>query len=205
LPIRSVIDIGANDGGFAKHVRRIFPNAHILCFEPLPEVFKRLQAWSDSQGTNNVTALNVALGDTEGHTQMQRHSNHSASSSFLRTTEVAHEIYPITASQELVSVAITTLDNAISELSLSLAPEIFVKIDVQGYEDRVIRGGPRTFGKARACMLEVNVDSLYEGQATFLQLVTDLDLLGFRYAGNVEQIYGRDGHAIFVDAMFVKQ
>jgi hypothetical protein len=31
-----------------------------------------------------------------------------------------------------------------------------------------------------------------------------LDNLGFRYAGNLDQVYGEEGHVIFFDAVFVR-
>ena len=71
-----------------------------------------------------------------------------------------------------------------------------------GYEDRVIAGGKRLFELAAACILEVSLDSLYEGQAEFMELLTMLDGLGFRYGGNLEQSYDQDGHCIYLDAVF---
>ena len=79
------------------------------------------------------------------------------------------------------------------------------KLDVQGYEDRVIAGGSKIFATATACILEVCLDSLYEGQAGFLKLLTMLDALGYRYVGNLDQAYGEDGHCIFLDAVFLRR
>lgn len=77
-------------------------------------------------------------------------------------------------------------------------------MDVQGYEDRVIKGGNETFNKAKACILEICLDRLYESQATFNELVALLSNFGFRYAGNLNQTYADDGHVIFIDAAFRK-
>ncbi len=76
--------------------------------------------------------------------------------------------------------------------------------DVQGYENRVIKGGTETLQKARACILEVCLDQLYEKQATFEDIVILLFDLGFRYVGNLEQTYADDGHVIYVDSVFTK-
>ena len=82
--------------------------------------------------------------------------------------------------------------------------EIVIKMDVQGYEDRVIRGGRETFAKAKAVILEVCLDPLYEHQANFKEIMVLLDDLGFHYAGNLDQNCDKDGHVIFLDAVFVK-
>ena len=58
---------------------------------------------------------------------------------------------------------------------------------------------------AAACVLEVSVDTLYNGQAGFKELIMLFDQMGFYYAGNLEQVYASDGHVIYFDAVFVKQ
>ena len=40
--INLIFDIGASDGGFARKIKKIFPDSAIYCFEPLPKSFKRL-------------------------------------------------------------------------------------------------------------------------------------------------------------------
>ena len=86
-----------------------------------------------------------------------------------------------------------------------MAPQILVKLDVQGFEDRVIAGGETIFKMAAACIVEVCLDDLYEGQANFKQLLEMLDRLGFQYAGNLDKTYGKDGHCIFLDAIFLRR
>ncbi len=77
-------------------------------------------------------------------------------------------------------------------------------MDVQGYEDRVIRGGIETFRKAKACITEINLDVLYDNQARFKDIFVLLDDLGYRYTGNCKQRYASDGHVIWLDALFIK-
>lgn len=151
-----------------------------------------------------VKAFNFTLGDFEGEIEMLQHTEHSPSSSILKTTEVCETLYPFTKTQRSIIVKQTTLDKAVETFNIPLEPEILIKLDVQGYEDRVIRGGKRTFEMARACILEVCLDELYEGQANFREVVNLLYDLGFRYAGNLQQSYADDGHVIYIDAVFVK-
>jgi FkbM family methyltransferase len=202
LPIRSVIDAGANQGQFARKISAVFPEAHIYCFEPLPEPFAKLKHWSDRQ-RGRVTVFNAALGDGEGKAEMFFHADHSPSSSLLRSTAACETLYPITRNQAPVSVLMTTLDRVFGHPAPHW-PETLIKLDVQGYEDRVISGGPKTFRNAKACLVEVSLDVLYEKQAAFKDIVLLLDNLGYRYAGNMEQICAKDGHVIYLDALFVK-
>ena len=201
LPIRSVIDVGANTGQFARHISQFFPQARLYCFEPLAEPFAELQRWAATQ-SDRVRAFNVALGAEAGEAQMFRHVEHSASSSLLATTEVCNQLYPQTRAQDIVPVKLTTLDAALG--GETLQPEILVKLDTQGYERQVIRGATETFKQARAVIVEANLYRLYDHQPSFIELAVMLDELGFRYAGNLEQTCSPTGEVVYVDAVFLK-
>jgi FkbM family methyltransferase len=203
-PIRTVIDVGANTGQFSREASGLLPDAGFYCFEPLPEPFAALSAWAETQ-KGRVKPFNLAIGDREGATEMFLHEDHTPSSSLLATTRLAERHYPFTQAQKRVYVMQTTLDAALAGMQDSLPPEILIKLDVQGYEDRVIAGGTGIFARAAACIVEINLDALYDGQAGFRQLLSTLEGMGFRYGGNLDQAYGDDGHCIFVDAVFLRR
>jgi len=202
-PIRTIIDVGANEGQFAKEILKVFPGAHLYCFEPLPEAFKKLNQWAEKQ-KGRISAFNYALGDQDGVFEIFNHLHHSPSSSLLKTTEVCERHYPFTKEQVSVQVKVTTLDNWIDSLSAPLSHDILVKLDVQGYEDKVIRGGKKILSVAKACLVEINLDQLYEEQPTFKDLFSLLSDLGYHFCGNLDQVYDDDGHVIYIDAVFVR-
>jgi len=204
FPIRSVIDVGANEGQFAKFISKVFPNANIYCFEPLPKPFNKLSTWAERRN-GKVRVFNVALGNSEGTTEMLSHLEHSPSSSLLKTTEICEALYPITQKQIPVSVRMLALDNITADLSDSLVSDILVKIDVQGYEDHVIRGGAETLRNSRACILEVSMYELYKDQTSFKDVFLLLNDLGFNYVGNLDQVYDKKGQVISIDAVFLNQ
>jgi FkbM family methyltransferase len=200
-PIRTIFDIGANAGQFARFIAPRFPQARIYCFEPLRRPFAKLVAWAETQN-ERVVPFNCALGDAEGWLQMREHVDHDYSSSFLEATELSHSYFPESRHEAMTSVRMLSLDNAAREFNLRLETEILIKMDVQGFEDRVIRGGEETVRQAIACLLEIGLEELYFKQATFSQLLELLGRLGFRYAGNFQQSNAKDGHIRFVDALF---
>lgn len=201
LPIRTVVDVGANTGQFAAHINRIFPQAKIFCFEPLADAFAELQRWAEPQA-GQVQVFNLALGDEEGEALMFRHVEHSPSSSLLQTTEVCNQLYPQTQSQDSVTVKLTTLDAALGDQLLQ--PEILIKLDTQGYERQVIRGAGRSLKQAKACIVEINLFKLYDQQPSFLELALILNEHGYQYAGNLEQTYSVTGEVVYIDAVFLK-
>ncbi|MBN2117227.1 MAG: FkbM family methyltransferase [Anaerolineales bacterium] len=202
IPIKTIIDIGANTGQFARSMRARFPEANFLCFEPLPEPYTMLQNWVNKT-PDRVQSFNVAIGNQDGETQMFFHRDFSPSSSLLANTAIGEKIFPVTKNQERVTIKLSTLDHALQNIKLE--DKILIKLDVQGYEDRVLEGGEVTFGKAAACILEISLDDLYVGQADFRGLYNRLDQMNYRYAGNLSQVYAEDGHVIYLDSVFVRR
>jgi FkbM family methyltransferase len=203
LDIQTIIDIGANKGQFAQKMRRQFPKAKIFAFEPLPLPYQILQQWSDRQH-NPIHTYNLALGDRVDKLEINSHVLFTASSSLLPTTELCENLYPMVREQEKIIVQQSTLDREMEQFEGKLQQEILVKIDVQGYEDRVIQGGQKTLSQAKACILEISLDELYEGQCQFRDIFPLLDNLGLRYAGNLDQVVAKDGHVRYLNALFLR-
>ena len=202
LPIRSVLDVGANVGQFARRAAVAFPDATLYCFEPLPDPFAELKTWAEDAAPRRVRPFNLALGDDEGELLFHRHVTHSDSSSLLETTSECESDFPSTREQVAERVRVRRLDTVLAELGSPPEPDLLVKLDVQGYEEHVIRGAPETLRRAAACIVEVCLDPLYRGQATFEGLHAALGAHGLRYAGNLDQSYAEDGHVVFLDAVF---
>ncbi len=203
MNIKTILDVGANRGQFAARALAAFPGAKIFCFEPLKAPFEDLEKWAKAQN-GRVKAFNLALGDREGEEKMFLHKEHDDSSSMLGTTEECEKLYSFTKKQEVISVPLSTLDKVARE-KISLVPEILIKIDVQGYEDKVLGGSQETLKKSRACILEICSDKLYEGQTTFKNIFNIMDSSGFTYAGNLEQVKAPDGHVAHFDAVFLRK
>src|SRR6266550_7450631 len=188
FPITCILDIGANLGQYATFLSKHFPSAHIFSFEPIPEAFARLK----NIEIPHFTPLQIAVGERNGVAVMEEHMHHNSSSSFLPATGICHAYYPVTKQTRSIEVPVMTLDTAVTHFQIALTADLLIKVDVQGFEDRVIRGGPRVFRSARACIAEICLDQLYEKQGTFPEIVGQLTEFGFEYAGNLEQSYATD-------------
>ncbi len=199
LGIQSIIDIGANTGQFAKDIRKEIPNAKIISFEPIKDSFAELcQNMADD---TNFQAFNVAIGEKNQKTEINR-SSYSPSSSLLKMSETHKTLYPHTRGQSFEEIEVKRLD----DLTLDLAGEILIKVDVQGFEDRVIVGGRQTFAKARAIILEISFVELYQGQPSFDTLHEMVKSLGFEYRGSIQsKVEKATGKIIFEDGLFEKK
>jgi len=203
LPIKTILDIGANKGQFVKRIVKIFPDADIYAFEPIPDACHQLTKWAARQN-KPIKTYQLALGDRDREIEMNLHKMFSASSSLLSTTELSNRKYPMTQKQEKIMVRQKKLDDILSTDRANLIADILIKLDVQGYEDRVIAGGAKIFQQARACIVEISLDRLYQKQANFKTIFTLLSNLGYEYRGNIDQVRDRDGHIIFLNAVLIK-
>ena len=61
--IAVIVDIGANEGQFARKFTYLYPNAKLICFEPLKEPFARLR--QNLKHVPNAIFNNFALGASE--------------------------------------------------------------------------------------------------------------------------------------------
>jgi len=200
LNINTVIDIGANTGQFARLIHHLVPQSDIYSFEPLASCFEELQR--EMGRVKQFRALKYALGEEDGEVDMHR-SEFSPSSSLLTMKQLHAKLFPYTAKTWVERVPMRTLDGVATDLQFR--DNVLVKIDVQGYEDRVIRGGGRTVSRAKALIVETSFQPLYASQVLFDGIYSMLKELGFSYTGSIDQLHSPlDGSVLQCDAVFVK-
>lgn len=155
LPLPSagatVIDAGANIGLFTlflvhKYGRERFAAIHL--FEPNPETFARLRRNLAANGLEGpegpCTAHLLALSDRAGTIYM----------------ESPHGYSVLNMVSEIGTVPVTcrTLDDWRREQGVG-AVDLF-KVDVEGHEVALLRGGPETLGASRHLFIEVKTEHL---------------------------------------------
>jgi hypothetical protein len=80
-----------------------------------------------------------------------------------------------------------------------------IKIDVQGYEMQVLKGGERVIQSADVIIIETTFVPLYKDQPLFADIYNYFTSRGFRYAGNIEQLLAPINNQILqADAIFIK-
>jgi FkbM family methyltransferase len=198
--ISTVIDIGANTGQFALLASQMLPAAQIYSFEPLHECFQKLL--QQTSEIDNIHVFNFALGDKNEKKEFYSNS-FSQASSFLQTTSCNDENYPLASDHQPIGLMeIKTLDS-LSEV-IPINGNLMIKVDVQGYEDKVILGGENTFSKATTIMIEMGFVELYQNSPLFNDIYQQLMTLGFEFNGFLGQSRDKNGKMIWGDALFFK-
>jgi FkbM family methyltransferase len=201
LRIKTIIDIGANTGIFSVDMRNKFPEAMLYMFEPLADCVAHIN--ESFVNDKNSKVFPIALGDTAGKTEIERSSFHP-SSSLRHMSDLHKRLYPKTKDIQKEGITIDTLDHVLAEEPL---PEnILIKIDVQGFEDKVIVGGRNVISRAAAVIIETSFVSLYEGQPLFDDIAETMRGLGFSYYGDMGRHYSPlSGKLLYEDSLFMKK
>jgi FkbM family methyltransferase len=123
-------DVGAHVGFFTVLAARLVgADGHVHAFEPVEENRRRLEAAVERNGCGNVTIHPVALSSARGEAVI--HAQDSSAT------------WSLTGEGEGVTVPTETLD------SLGIPPPDLVKIDAEGVELEVLRGGAELLSEVR--------------------------------------------------------
>lgn len=165
----TVMDIGANVGVYAlRFARKVGPNGKVYAFEPVPEIFTRLQENITLNNTSNIIPVPIALSDRSGKAKMS--VAEGLSSLFHHLTN------------QFVEVRLMTLDEFISEHQIDRVDAI--KLDVEGAELQVIRGADQTIRHFKPVMMvEINATTLKSSGTTPEELFQTI--VNYGYKGHV--------------------
>jgi FkbM family methyltransferase len=174
-----ILDIGANIGGFSETALRFNPRAEIHAFEPIPKLADSIRTLSTRYPS--LHCVQIALGSEPGECEFRVHQ-HIDSSSLLAPDATYNSLYPQhCVLSDLIKVPVMRLDDWAA--SSGVAPERpidLVKMDVQGFEGQVVRGGAATLGRTRYLVTEAALFPAYQGGVMLDELCEQLRALGFQ-------------------------
>ena len=198
--IKTVLDVGARMGEFAQRIRAILPNADLVCFEPLEEPSSKLT--ERFKGHPNFLAIRYALGEKAGNTKSI--NEYAPSSSLLPMAKLHKQSFTFAVKEKTEMIEVRRLSDVVRELNLR--DPLLLKLDVQGFEDKVIAGGEDVVARAKIIIIEVSFQPLYEGGPLFDSIYRLLKEYGFTFNGNFEQLFSpKDGRVLQADAIFCRQ
>jgi FkbM family methyltransferase len=171
-----VLDVGANKGQFGKQLRGLGYRGRIISFEPLSDAFSVLS--QTASGDPMWTCHNFALGDLASLATINVSAN-SHSSSLLPASARSLQIEPSIKFIRTEKIRIRRLDDLLPTI-VQPGNCIFLKIDTQGYETKVIEGARGVIERFALIQLEVSFFPVYEGETLAGDVINLLDSLGYR-------------------------
>jgi FkbM family methyltransferase len=171
-----VFDIGANVGQCGPWFRWIGFEKTIVSFEPISHLFQQLSqnAKSDPQWL----VEQVALGEKDGVAVINVSGGHGGASSLLTMTEHVVKNAPDQAVIRQEEITITTVEKMMSKYYPE-GDRLFLKIDAQGYETRVIEGIGCELPRVIGLKLEMSLVENYRGELLMVDMLSRLKNLGF--------------------------
>lgn len=140
----TVLDIGANQGTVTLSMAQLFPQYQIHSFEIQPVMVATIQENLQLNDLTNVTVHAHGLGDvakTVTLPQPDYHTSENAGAFSLNPKVWKHSDMSIGQGQD-ITVDLVTLDSMNFE-----HPIRCIKLDVEGYEQKVIEGALKTLKK----------------------------------------------------------
>jgi len=201
--INLVLDIGANTGQFACYLRDMGYRGQIVSFEPLTSARDNLILNSKRDPLWDI-APQAAIGSTNGETTIYISGN-SVSSSILNMLDVHAVAAPDSVYIGKEIVPLRRLDS-LAKIYVSDDSILFIKIDTQGYEDRVIEGASELLQQTAVLQLELSLVPLYEGQCLCDEMIANINALGF-YLWAISPVLTDEhsGRLLQIDATFCKK
>lgn len=193
-----VVDVGAAGGSFGREVRAHGYAGRIVSFEPLSESYDALA--SSIARDPLWEARQCALGEDAGEAVLHVAGNLD-SSSLLPMLDAHLEAAPTTAEVRTETVRVSTLDAEFAGLD-ARAP--YLKVDTQGFEGPVLRGGPRLLDAVVGLQLELSFVPLYDGGMLIDEAIAFAYDHGFRLASVEQGFAASDGRILQIDGVFFR-
>jgi FkbM family methyltransferase len=156
------LDIGANIGNHSILFSNYFDA--VYAFEPNQRTFDLLQL--NSKTFDNVFPFNFGFGDEVGCFTLNENPNNMGASSIK---------YSDFSDAQQVEIALKKLD----DIDLSSANISFVKIDVEGFESNVIRGGLNVLEASQPLVVFEQHESEFKNGST--DAIELLKSIGYRF------------------------
>jgi FkbM family methyltransferase len=197
-----VLDVGANVGQYARELRVAGFRGQIVSFEPLTSAHASLVRQS-ARSSNWKIAPRMALGDVEGEATINIAGN-SYSSSLMPMGKLHSHVAPDAGYIGSEKVPLRRLDSVAGDF-VRAGQKYLLKIDVQGYEQKVMAGAQETLRNAAALHMETSLVELYEGEAVIASLLDTAARLGFEI-WSISPVFSdvRSGRLLQVDCFFVR-
>ena len=156
-------DVGANIGYYTVVLAaRLGPRCSVHAFEPNPHIFQRLRENISLNQLPNVFSYQLGLSDTAGRMGLLERPDNSGATYLVEGNDTE----------------VTTLDQFCD--SQQIARLDFMKIDVEGFEERLLAGGRRTLERFRPTLLiEINPPTLRRQASSAARVAHLLEQSGY--------------------------
>ncbi len=140
------LDVGANSGIFCERALAHSPDLHVHAFEPnqqiIPELQSRLNIGANAH-LHQIALDEAPSGEVSFYVHPTHHETSSLSPRRLMTSRFQ-------AAMQKITVPLSNLDTVLAGSDHNIS-NVFLKIDTEGHEAGVMRGGQHILSKSDNC------------------------------------------------------
>lgn len=192
---RIVLDCGANRGQAARNLRQAYPDARLICFEPVTAVVQQLMPVAKELRAEIVQS---AVSNRTGWCDIHLTESHESNSllGFLAENNPLEKYHRVRGTER---VRTWRLDDWCAEAAINPADIDVIKLDVQGAELMALSGADTVLENVQLVMLEVAFVPYYADCPLFAEVDAFMTDRGFRR----QHLYAAPMPEIWADATYV--
>ena len=167
-----ILDIGAEDGDSCERYISILKTPIIHAFEPRPDQFEIMK--SKFKDNKDIYLNNAAVGN-KAEIKIFNQIKGGGRSSFLKST------VDDLSNQEEIEVQVESIDGYVKKNNINKIN--LLKIDVQGFEDEVLKGAQETLKLNKIDIIETELilGNMYEKTLSFNEIENLIYPFGYKF------------------------
>lgn len=195
LTCGTVIDIGAGTG--TESLLNNFNSATFVLIEPNLEFSKKLDDIKQNKKFSTYI-FNELLASEEKEIKFFQHDDKFGNTIYEEQETSLNAKFDLRTTK--------SLDNLVSEIDKDLKTPFFLKLDTQGSEIDILKGGFGVIQKTEAILIETSLHQFFKEGPLFSDVVLYLDKVGFRLIDIADLTYRPiDGKLGQLDCLFVRK
>ena len=166
----NIVDIGAQCGLYTLYAKYL-PYSQFYAFEPFPRSYKVLRDNITLNRIPNVRIRNIGISDHAGETILNTSKSHNGLHTLGKNIIRFNDPVPI-------PIHVDTLDNIFYDNNI---PVDFIKIDTEGWEYFILKGGEKTIKKYKPkIQLEWLEDNMKQCNVNMDEFGMYIDTIGYK-------------------------
>jgi len=172
LKSTTTIDIGANRGIYSYWLAKsVTSNGQVIAFEPQKEMCKEIKKYCKWHKFKHVTVINQGISNVEANLSLFIEEIGDGSATFEESLKNNQQ-------NQKLKIQVVTLDTYV--MLHDLKKISFIKIDVEGHENKVIEGAQKTLMKFKPFVQVEIADTHSDATHSLIKMFIELG-----YAGKV--------------------
>lgn len=195
-----ILDIGCNFGQFTDDMLEVFPKADYVLFDAIDDCISKCR--QKYRKYKNITVKDpVVITNVSGKFNFHYSVNTHSSSVIEPTNKLIEHTYNSKVNK-IISVEGDTLDNILRMHDINITNNCFLKIDVNGNEEKTINGALTTLKKVRYVKLEACLQPVYGDIRNIDELILLMQGLDFSILHLEEGLTDNNGQLLTCDLFF---